>query len=101
MSTATGRSHRVVFNYFRRFALLYRYELAIVVEATVGATTSWRHVDGDQDDGDHGVMPVTMEIMPVLWKMEIKSTSSWPYHVTYDLHVMLILLCILFCLGRR
>jgi hypothetical protein len=51
---------------FAVFALLYRYELAIVVEATVGATTSWRHVDGDQDDGDHGVMPVTMEIMPVL-----------------------------------
>ena len=31
------------------------------MEAIVGATTSWRHVDGDQDDGDHGVMPVTME----------------------------------------
>ena len=78
VSTATGRSHRVVFNLFSPFfALFYRYELAIVVEATVGATTSWRHVDGD-----HGVMPVTMEI---------KSTSSWPYHVTYDLHVMFIL----------
>ena len=55
MSMATDRSHRVVFNLFSLFfALLYRYELAIVVEAIVGATTSWRHVDGDQDDGDHG-----------------------------------------------
>jgi hypothetical protein len=39
--------------------LLYRYELAIVVVAIVGETTTWR-----QDDGDHGVKPVTMEIMP-------------------------------------
>ena len=36
------------------------------MEASVGATTSWRHVDGDQYDGDHDVMPVTMEIIPVL-----------------------------------
>ena len=49
---------------------------------------SWCHAG---DDGDHaGAL-----------EMEIKSTSSWPYHVTYDLHVMLILICILFCLGRR
>ena len=49
---------------------------------------SWCHAG---DDGDHaGAL-----------EMEIKSTSWWPYHVTYDLHVMLILLCILFCLGRR
>ena len=40
-------------------ALLYRYELAIVVVAIVGKTTTWR-----QGDGDHGVKPVTMEIMP-------------------------------------
>ena len=62
--------------YFRCFALLYRYELAIVVVATVGATTSWRHVDGDQDDGDHGVMPVTMEIMPVLWRWRSKARDD-------------------------
>ena len=41
-------------------ALLYRYELAIVILAIVGETTTWR-----QDDGDHGVKSVTMEIMPV------------------------------------
>jgi hypothetical protein len=41
-------------------ALLYRYALAIVVVAIVGETTTWR-----QGDGDHGVKPVTMEIMPV------------------------------------
>ena len=40
-------------------AILYRYRLAIVVVAIVGETTTWR-----QDDGDHGVKPVTMEIMP-------------------------------------
>ena len=62
--------------YFRLFALLYRYELAIVVEAIVGATTSWRHVDGDQDDGDHGVLLVTMEIMPVLWRWRSKAQDD-------------------------
>ena len=58
---------------FAIFALLYRYELAIVMEATVSATTSWRHVDGYEDDGDHGVMPVMMEIMPVLWRWRSKA----------------------------
>ena len=67
------------------FALLYRYELAIVVEATVGATTSWRHVDGDQDDGDHGVMPVTMEIMPVLWRWRSKAQVHG--------HIMSLMIC--------
>ena len=39
---------------------------------------SWCHAG---DNGDHaGAL-----------EMEIKSTRSWPYHVTYDLHVMLIL----------
>ena len=36
------------------------------MEATTSATTSWTHVYGDQDDGDHGVMSVTMDIMSVL-----------------------------------
>jgi hypothetical protein len=42
-------------------ALHYRYELSIVVVAIVGETTTWR-----QDDGDHGIKPVTMvlEICP-------------------------------------
>jgi hypothetical protein len=40
-------------------ALLYRYVLAIVVLAIVGETTTWI-----QGDGDHGVKPVAMEIMP-------------------------------------
>ena len=66
-------------------ALLYRYELAIVVEATVGATTSWRHVDGDLDDGDHGVMPVTMEIMPVLWRWRSKARVHG--------HIMSLMIC--------
>jgi hypothetical protein len=60
MSTATGRSHRVVFNLLIRhvIALLHRYRLAIVVVAIVDEMTMWR-----QDDGDHGVKPVMMEIM--------------------------------------
>ena len=40
-------------------ALLYHYRLAIVVVAIVGEKTTWR-----QGDGDHGVKPVMMEIMP-------------------------------------
>ena len=30
----------------------------------------------DQDDGDHGVMPVTMEIMTVLWRWRSKSQDD-------------------------
>ena len=37
--------------------------LAIVVEVIDDETTSRRQDDGDHDDGDHGVMPVTMMIM--------------------------------------
>jgi hypothetical protein len=77
-------------------ALLYRYALAIVVVAIVGEKTTWR-----QSDGDHGVKRVTMEIMPVPQDGYQGAKRYWPYHVTYELHVMLILLCILFCLGRR
>ena len=43
-------------------ALLYRYTIAIVARPIVGETTMWWHIDIDQDDGDHGVVPVTIEI---------------------------------------
>ena len=50
-------------------ALLYRYAIAIVARAIVGETTVWWHIDIDQDDGDHGVMPVTKMIMvPRRWR---------------------------------
>ena len=57
-------------------ALLYRYAIAIVARAIVGETTMWRHIDIDQDDGDHGVMPVTMEIMTVLWRWRSKAQDD-------------------------
>jgi hypothetical protein len=44
------------------------------------------------DDGDHA---------RVLWRWRSKVQEERPYHITYyELHVMLILLCILFCLDR-
>ena len=64
MSTTIGRSLRVVFNYCMTcasiikphvIALLYRYVLAIVVEAIVGETTPtlrWRSKCCAGDDGD-------------------------------------------------
>ena len=73
MSTTTGRSLRVVFNYCMTcvsitkrhvIALLYRYALAIVVEAIVGETTlmqQWRSRCRVGDDGDH-VSALEMEI---------------------------------------
>ena len=75
-STTTGRSLRVVFNYCMTCvsinkhtvnALLYRYVLAIVVEAIVGETTptlQWRSRCRASDDGDHADA----------LEMEIKST---------------------------
>jgi len=79
MSMTTGRSHRSCLYYFAWPAchwitpcnLLYfvAKRLAIEVEVIVGVTTSWRHNDGDHDDGDHGVMPVTKMIMvPRRWR---------------------------------
>ena len=69
MSMTTGRSHRsclyllydlrvIEERHVNYFTLLLN-ALAIEVEVIVGVTTSWRHNDGDHDDGDHGVKPVT------------------------------------------
>ena len=58
-------------------ALLYRYAIAIGVEAIVGETTMtlrWRSRCRASDDGYHDDA----------LEMEIKSTRWWwPYHVTY------------------
>jgi hypothetical protein len=71
MSTTTGRSLRVVFNYCMTcvsitkrhvIALLYHYALAIVVEMT--PTLRWRSRCRAGDDGDHADA----------LEMEIKST---------------------------
>ena len=71
MSTTTGRSLRVVFNYCMTcvsitkrhvIALLYRYMLAIVGETTL--TQLWRSRRHATDDGDHADA----------LEMEIKST---------------------------
>ena len=104
MSTTTIRSLRVVFNYWitcvsitkcHVIDLLYHYELAIVVEAIVGETTTtqrWRSKCRVGDDGAHDDA----------LEMEIKSTR-YDGHITshiliaYDVYI----LCILFCLVRR
>ena len=45
----------------------------------------WRHDDGDHDDGDHDVAPVTMEIMPVLWRWRSKARDD-------DGHIMSLMI---------
>ena len=67
-------------------------------------------MEDNHEDGaiDLGASPTMMEIMPVddgdhvcALEMKIKGAKTkGPYHITYELHVMLILLCILFCLDR-
>ena len=65
---------------------------------------SWRDdhvmtIDKDQDDGDHGVMPVTIEIMTLPWRWRSKAQDD-------DGHIISLILiscdvyplCILFCL---
>ena len=60
-------------------ALLYRYALAIVVEAIVGVTTSMqRHYNGDQ-----GVKPVMMEIMTMLWRWRSKAQDDDGHIMSY------------------
>ena len=45
----------------------------------------------DQDDGDHGVMPVTMEIMTVLWRWRSKAQDDDGHIMSHiGLHVMFI-----------
>ena len=67
---------------------------------------SWRDdhvmtIDKDQDDGDHGVMPVTMMIMaPRRWRSKAQDGDS---HIMSHILVAcdVYLLYILFCLVRR
>ena len=82
------------------FMLKYYFKVVVIV-------TTWEH---NHEDGaiDLDAMPTMMEIMPVddgdhvrALEMKIKGAKTkGPYHITYELHVMLILLCILYCLDR-
>ena len=79
-------------------ALLYRYAIAIVARAIVGETSTWRHIDIDQDDEDHGVMPVTIEIMTVLWRWRSKAQDDHGHimsHIliAHDVYLLYILFC--------
>ena len=98
MSMTTGRSHRSCLYYFAWPAchwitpcnLLYfvAKRLAIEVEVIVGVTTSWRHNDGDHDDGDHGVMLVTKMIM---------EPRRWRSKELYDIGHIMSLLYLIAC----
>jgi hypothetical protein len=69
------------------------FKVVVIVEA--GGRQPWRGVI------DLDAMPVMMEIMFVLEDGDRKHKEERPYHITYyELHVMLILLCILYCLVR-
>ena len=75
-------------------SLLYRYAIAIVARAIVGETTIWWHIDRDKDDEDHGVMPVTMEIMTMLWRWRSKAQDD-------DGHIMSHILIQRHCWMKR
>ena len=75
--------------------------VAIVVEARGGETTTRRHADEDQDDEDHGVKPVMMEIMTMLWRWRSKEQDDDGHIMSHILIACDIYpLCILFCLER-
>ena len=83
-------------------ALLYRYARAIVAKAIVGETNMGRHVDRDQDDGDHGVMPATMEITTVLWRWRSKAQDDDGHIMSHILIACdVYALCILFFIEQR
>ena len=80
-------------NYFTSLLIV----LAIEVEVTVGVTTSRRHNDGDHDDGDHGVMPVTKMIMvPRRWRSKEQTilAISCHYLIACDVYHVLHLICL-------
>src|SRR3954463_4253451 len=71
--------------------LVCLFKVVVIVEA--GGRQPWSGVI------DLDAMPVMMEIMFVLEDGDRKHKEERPYHITYyELHVMLILLCILYCL---
>ena len=57
----------------------------------------------DQDDGDHGVMPVTMEIMTVLWRDQrhkmMMAISCHIFLIACDVYLLYILLCLVTMVG--
>ena len=58
--------------------------------------------DIDQDDGDHGVVPVTMDIRTVLWRWRSKAQDDDGHIISHILIAYdVYLLYILFCLVRR
>ena len=60
-------------------------------KSNVGETTMWQHIDIDQDDEDHGVVPVTIEIMTVLWRWRSKAQDHHGHIMTHIwLHMMFI-----------
>ena len=83
---------------YQIIALLYRYAIAIVARAIVGETTMWRHIDIDQDDEDHGVVPVMIDIMTVLWRWRSKAQDDHAHimshiFIAYDVYLLYILFC--------
>ena len=61
-------------------------------------SNSWR----DDNDGDQGVKPVTMEIMMVLWRWRSKAQDDDGHIMSHILIACDVYpLCILFCLVRR
>ena len=83
-------------------ALLYRYVIAIVAKAIDGETTMRRHIDKDQDDGDHGVKPVMIEIMMVLRRWRLQAQDDDGHIISHILITCDVYLSyILFCLVRR
>src|SRR3954469_1177973 len=87
---ATGRILMVVFK-FRLKPVCLLFKVVVIVDA--GGRQPW------SDAIDLDATPLMMEIMFMLEDGERKHKKERPYHITYfELHVMLILLCILYCL---
>ena len=93
---------RVIGNRHVNYFTLLLNALAIVVEVIIGEQLHGDTLIKDQDDGDHGVMPVTMEILTVLWRWKSKAQDDDGHIMS---HILIAcdayLLCILFCLVRR
>ena len=93
----TGRILMVVFNLLKTCVSIHHVIALFQVVVLVAIS------DGQPWSGatDLDAMLVMMEIMSVLWRWRSEAQEERPYHIThYELHVMLILSCILFCLDR-
>ena len=98
---ATGRSLMVVFNFISIHHVVVLFQSSCNSCYTWWTTMKTAPLTLTPRRRWWRSCPLMMEDHVRALEMKIKGAKTkGPYHITYELHVMLILLCILYCLDR-